>query len=83
MSKSDRVATAKLSPMLCCYINTTNKIQLIRVIKDRCLSLEKVIFPQQRILFEAMPKAQLEIHNSSSKKLKIAQIIPCEDLKIN
>ena len=133
MSKSDRVITARLSTQLCYYINPTNKIQLIRVIKDRCLddgayapssalqteeakplvslapdgerrvapasrrdfaserscgshrclSLEKIVFPQQRILFEAMPEAQLEIYNSCSEKLEITQVISCENLKIN
>ncbi|WP_041620448.1 DUF1830 domain-containing protein [Stanieria cyanosphaera] len=85
--------------MLCYYINPTNKIQLIRVIKDRHLNqrsdaaaqmnsvvisdFEKIIFPQQRILFEAMPEAQLEIYYSQGKNPKIAQTIPCQNLKVN
>ncbi len=83
MPLSDRIATARLSTMLCYYINSTNKIQLIRVIKDRCLSLEKIVFPQQRILFEAMPEGQLEIYYSQGKNPKIAQTIPCQNLKVN
>ena len=69
--------------MLCYYANTTDRIQLIRVVKDRCLNLEKIVFPQQRILFEAMSESQLEIYNSQSPKLRIAKIIPCRDLEIN
>ena len=50
----------------------------------RCFNLlEKIVFPQQRILFEAMSEAQLEIYNSRSPKLRIAKIIPCRDLEIN
>ena len=36
MSQSDR-PTTMISKMLCYYANTTDRIQLIRVVKDRCL----------------------------------------------
>lgn len=82
MSQSDR-STIVISKMLCYYANITAQIQLIRVVKNRHLNLEKIVFPQQRILFEAMSEAQLEIYDSRSEKLKIAKIIPCRDLEIN
>ena len=106
MSLSDQATIVQSSETLCYYVNTTNQIQLIRVVKDRCLdartcglslclapdgdagshrclNLEKIVFPQQRILFEAMSEAQLEIYNSLSEDLRIAKIIPCRNLEVN
>ena len=56
MSQSDRVITAKLANMLYYYVNNTKRNQLIRVTNERKITLEKIVFPQQRILFEAMPE---------------------------
>ena len=83
MPTSDRSTTVKLSKTLCYYFNPTAQIQLIRVTNGHHFNLEKIVFPQQRILFEAMPEAQLEIYNSQSRKPKIAKIIPCQILRAN
>lgn len=46
---------------ICCYFNSTNKIQIIKVIENNA-SLEKVVFPQQRVLFESSRKGKIEVY---------------------
>ena len=74
---------SNISTILCYYINSTRKMQLIRVASSQNLSLEKIVFPQQRILFEAIAEGQLEIYTSQAGKQKIAQVIPCQSLQVN
>ena len=45
---------------ICCYFNSTNKIQIIKVIKNNA-SLEKIVFPKQRILFESSQR-EIEVY---------------------
>lgn len=82
MSSSDRATTVKLSKTLYHYCNDTNKIQLIRVANSDYPNLEKIVFPQQRILFEATPEAQLKIYNSQSGKPKLEKTVFCRNLKV-
>ena len=64
---------------LCCYINHTNKIQIGRITNIDQWYFEKVIFPQQRLLFDAPPEAELEIHaNDRDKTTRIC----CKDLLV-
>ncbi len=71
-SKCDRL-------ILCCYINVTAQIQLIRIPNIPNLSLERVVFPGERLMFEAVPEAQLEIRSSQN----ITFIIPCQNLQVS
>ena len=48
--------------ILCCYVNATSKIQVARVTNIPNWYFERVVFPGQRLLFEAVPEALLEIH---------------------
>ena len=58
---------------LCCYINRTNKIQIGRITNIDQWYFEKVIFPQQRLLFDAPLEAELEIHaNDRDKTTRIS-----------
>ncbi|MEM9274510.1 MAG: DUF1830 domain-containing protein [Cyanobacteria bacterium P01_F01_bin.143] len=64
---------------LCCYTNLTNKIQIIRIVNIEQWYFEKVIFPQQRLLFNAPAEAELEIYaNDSSETTQIR----CEELLV-
>ena len=82
MSPNDRVLTAQVAGMLCYYANNTKRNQLIRVTSEGNITLEKIVFPRQRFLFEAMPESQLEIYYSQGENPKVAQIIPCQNLKV-
>ena len=82
MSLNLRSATVNpTAKILCYYTNSTSKVQIIRVTKAEKLNLEKIIFPRQRVLFEATTEEQLEIHTNQAGKKRIAQIVPCQNLR--
>ncbi|MDV2994446.1 MAG: hypothetical protein N4J56_004100 [Chroococcidiopsis sp. SAG 2025] len=53
--------------ILCHYKNATNTIQIARITNIPHWYLERVVFPAQHLLFEAVPQAQLEIHSAKMK----------------
>jgi hypothetical protein len=63
--------------ILCFYINDSRKIQIIRTIPNS--SWERVVFPEQRLLFEALPSDKLQIQ--ICKVLSV--LIPCYKLRVN
>lgn len=67
----------------CCYINTTNKIQIARITNIPNWYFERVIFPSQRLLFEALPEGQLEIHTGMMASSILSDTIPCTQLQVN
>ncbi len=52
------------SPILCAYVNSSSKVQIIRVVDAPNAFLERTVFPGQRVLFETLPTAHLEIHQA-------------------
>jgi hypothetical protein len=46
--------------ILCSYTNVTHRIQILRIKNIPDLQLDKVIFPGQILMFEAVPEATLE-----------------------
>lgn len=68
--------------ILCCYVNATNKIQIVRISNIANWYFERVVFPGQRLVFEALPDAQLEIHSGMMASAILADTIPCDRLRI-
>ncbi len=68
------------SKVLCHYINSTHKMQLIRVLDNHNCNYEKVIFPQQRILFEAILEGRLEVYIEQEGKQMLKEIFSCHNL---
>ena len=64
--------------ILCSHRNLTRQIQIIRLINSSDLHLEQVIFPGQRLLFETVPEAKLEIKFSERRSVSI----PCYKLRV-
>jgi hypothetical protein len=60
--------------VLCCYSNTTAHIQNF--------FFERVVFPGQRLLFEALPTAQLEIFTGDVMQAIVTDRILCQNLCI-
>ncbi|MDJ0647870.1 MAG: DUF1830 domain-containing protein [Xenococcaceae cyanobacterium MO_188.B19] len=84
MSSNWQTATAQpISKILCYYTNSSRKMQLIRVTQSLNLNSEKIVFPQQRIFFEAIPQGQLEIYTASVARPRFVQMIPCQNLQVN
>jgi hypothetical protein len=69
--------------ILCCYVNTTNQIQVARITNIPKWYFERVVFPGQRLVFEALPEAVLEIHTGMMASAILSDTIPCERLCID
>jgi hypothetical protein len=68
--------------ILCCYLNATSKIQIARVTNIPNWYFERVVFPGQRLMFEAVPQALLEIHCGMMASAILSDTIPCDRLHI-
>ncbi|MEH2135160.1 DUF1830 domain-containing protein [Nostoc sp.] len=68
--------------ILCCYINATSKIQVARISNIPNWYFERVVFPGQRLVFEAPRKAQLEIHTGMMASAILSDKIPCDRLML-
>ncbi|HEY9662480.1 MAG TPA: DUF1830 domain-containing protein [Allocoleopsis sp.] len=69
-------------PILCCYVNATNKIQIVRVTNIPNWYFERVVFPGQRLVFEALPHAQLEVHSGMMASAILTDTIACDRLRV-
>ena len=68
---------------LCCYVNATSKIQVARISNIPNWYFERVVFPGQRLVFEAPKEAQMEIHTGMMASAILSDTIPCVRLAIN
>ena len=69
--------------LLCCYANVTSKIQIARITNIPNWYFERVVFPGQRLMFEAVPSAQLEIHTGMMASAILSDTIACEKLAVD
>jgi hypothetical protein len=67
-------------PVLCCYVNETDKVQIGKITNLAHWYFERVIFPGQRLIFEAPPEAELEIHTGTIITAIISEKIRCDRL---
>jgi len=68
--------------ILCCYVNVTSQMQIARITNIPNWYFERVVFPGQRLVFEALPEAQLEIHTGMMASAIISDTIPCDRLSV-
>ncbi|NMF81829.1 DUF1830 domain-containing protein [Nodosilinea sp. P-1105] len=59
----DQLPSPVSSPILCYYINNTVDTQIIRMISDSVHYFERIVFPEERVLFEAFLESYLEIYS--------------------
>lgn len=78
----DPLPTDNNRPVLCCYVNATSKIQIARITNVPDWYFERVVFPGQRLMFETVPRALLEIHTGMMASAILSDTIPCERLAI-
>ncbi|MGK7931071.1 MAG: DUF1830 domain-containing protein [Microcystaceae cyanobacterium] len=69
--------------ILCCYVNATSQIQVARISNIPNWYFERVVFPGQRLVFEALPGSMLEIHTGMMASAILSDTIPCERLSIS
>jgi hypothetical protein len=70
------------SGILCCYVNATSQIQIARITNIPNWYFERVVFPGQRLVFEAHESAVLEIHSGMMASAILSDTIPCTKLKL-
>ncbi|WP_421656824.1 DUF1830 domain-containing protein [Leptothermofonsia sp. ETS-13] len=68
--------------ILCCYVNGSSKVQVVRITNIPNWYFERVVFPGQRLLFEAPRSAQLEIHTNAIASAILADTLPCQQLQV-
>jgi hypothetical protein len=76
------VKTLPATQVLCSYVNTSQSIQVARITEVPGFFLERTIFPGQRILFECLPTAHLEIHTGMLTSAILTDKIPCDRLQV-
>ncbi len=69
--------------IFCCYVNATSQIQVARISNIPNWYFERVVFPGQRLVFEALPEGILEIHTGMMASAILSDKIPCAQLKVD
>lgn len=68
--------------ILCYYVNSSKQIQIIRITNIPNWYFEKVVFPQQGLMFEALPEAVLEIYTGVMPTGLLSDKIWCHQLQV-
>ncbi|MGA7932523.1 MAG: DUF1830 domain-containing protein [Kovacikia sp.] len=79
----DPLPAESTNQIICCYVNATSRIQVVRVTNITSWYFERVVFPGQRLVFEALPEALLEIHTGMMASSILSDTIPCNRLRIH
>ena len=79
----DPIPNENNNSILCCYVNATSQIQVARITNISNWYFERVVFPGQRLAFEALPEALLEIHTGMMASAIISDTISCKKLLVN
>jgi Domain of unknown function (DUF1830) len=78
----DPVPQGEGDSLLCSYVNATNQIQVARITNVPNWYFERVVFPGQRLVFEAISYGILEIHSGMMASAILSDRIPCKRLAI-
>lgn len=78
----DPLPQNQMGRIFCCYVNATSKVQIARISNITNWYFERVVFPGQRLVFEAVPEAVLEIHTGMMASAILSDRIPCDRLTI-
>ena len=80
MFSSPTCSDSKLT--LCCYVNATAHIEIVRITNIPHWYFERVVFPGQRLLFKAPTIAKLEIHTGMNISSIASGTIDCDKLQL-
>lgn len=79
----DPIPSGHKGSILCCYVNATSLIQVVRITNLSQWYFERVVFPGQRLVFESFSQALLEVHTGMMASAILSDTIPCDRLCIN
>lgn len=68
--------------ILCCYVNKTSHVEIVRITNIDRWYFERVVFPGQRLIFEAPAAAKLEIHTGTVISSILSETIDCQKLQL-
>ncbi|BAU09646.1 hypothetical protein LEP3755_01170 [Leptolyngbya sp. NIES-3755] len=71
-----------MTSILCYYSNQSRLIQQIRLQTNPHSSLDRIVFPGEKFIFEALPEGLLEIYTYTATGLQLLQTIACEQLQV-
>ncbi len=66
--------------LVCFYVNATSQIQIARITNVPNWYFERVVFPGQRLVFEAPREGQLEINTGMMASSILSDTLSCESL---
>lgn len=78
----DPIPAIDSDALVCCYVNATSNIQIARITNIPNWYFERVVFPGQRLVFEAVTDALLEIHCGMMASAILTDTIPCDRLLV-
>lgn len=81
-TKTSLLPSEQSERILCFYANNTSQIQIVRIINIPNWEFERVIFPGQRLLFESVLEAQLQIYTCITGKAIFLNEITCNYLSV-
>ncbi|VEP15948.1 conserved hypothetical protein [Hyella patelloides LEGE 07179] len=73
----------KTNFIICSYVNVTSTIQIARIANIEHWYLERVIFPGQRLIFEAPANAIVEIYTSQLANAILAEKVSCQKIAMD
>jgi len=68
--------------ILCWYMNTSSKLEIARITNIPNWYFERTVFPGERLLFEAVPEAQLEVCRTVETGAVVCERILCDRLQV-
>lgn len=68
--------------ILCYYFNPSSEMQILKLKNSPGSKYEKVVFPQQRLLFEAFPNSFLEVHRNTFTGTDLVDKVRCQSLQV-
>ncbi|MCP6759951.1 MAG: DUF1830 domain-containing protein [Fischerella sp. CENA71] len=76
-------SSERLNQISCYYVNFSSQVQVVRIENVPNWYFERVVFPGQRLLFEAPANAQLEIHTGAIASAILSDRICCQNLQVD
>lgn len=78
----DALPTQWSNKILCSYHNRSPDLQIARIANISNWYFERVIFPDDVLIFEAIAEAMLEIYETDGVSTLLSDHLPCEELRI-
>ena len=77
----DRQTKQQSQKMLCFYENTSRKMQNAKICNIKNQYWERAVFPGERLFFEAVPEANLEIEHQENGDVR-CESFSCKHFKV-